>query len=142
MEATEDTVIEFFRSKAEAAEESPPYLLSFAGPDLADAGIDYRAALNGEKLKAFVERTQGEGRYRVVKHHHQRAKVGIVAFGSTFEFAADGAYEAAERPARGPATAQGPALLDFLDALGRLPSQALDGFVIPARVLVELAKRR
>lgn len=139
----EEQIIEFLSGKAVAAEEKPPYLLSFAGSDFSDAGIDYRAALQGEKLKAFVERTQGDGRYRVVKHPRQKAKVGLVPFGSDFEFADDGGEDATrERPARALASDHGSALLAFLDALSGLPPQALDGFTIPARVLVELTRRR
>lgn len=86
MNATEDTIIEFLKSKAEAAgEEDQPYLLSFAAPEMSEAGIEYRTVLNGERLKAFVERTEGEGRYRVIKHPHQRAKIGLVKPDSPFE---------------------------------------------------------
>lgn len=141
MSEAEDTIIEFLKGKAEAAGEEP-YLLSFAGPDMTDAEIDYRAMLEGEKLKAFIERTQGEGRYRVVKHPTQRAKIGIVKHGSEFEFDAADMDEPKEHFEKVSERRNGSALLGFVDALSKLPPQSLEGFVIPARVLVELARTR
>ncbi|WP_158824216.1 hypothetical protein [Granulicella sp. S156] len=144
MSGTEDTIIEFLKDKANAAwKDQKPYLLSFAGPSMVEAQIDYQAILNGERLKAFVERTAGEGRYHVVKHPHQRAKVGIVPSGIQFEFE-DAVHEevaSAPRPVHGESV-QGAALLSFLGALSALPAKDLDGVVIPTRVLVRLAKKR
>jgi hypothetical protein len=144
MSGTEDTIIEFLKNKAEAAwSDQRPYLLSFAGPAMVEAQIDYQTILNGERLKAFVERTAGEGCYRVVKHPHQRAKVGIVPSGIQFEFE-DAVHEETAsdpRPVHGESV-QGAALLSFLCALSALPAEDLDGVVIPTRVLVRLAKKR
>lgn len=139
----EQAIIEFLKSKAIGAwEHQAPYLLSFAGPDLSDQGIDYRAMLDGERLIGFVERTSGEGGYKVVRHPRQRAKLGIVPFDADFHFDDLGQ----ELPDPSGAT-QGPehhgsALLDFLKALSKLPPDDLDGIVIPTRVLVKLAKKR
>jgi hypothetical protein len=144
MSGTEDTIIEFLKNKADAAwSNQRPYLLSFAGPAMVEAQIDYQTILNGERLKAFVERTAGKDRYQVVKHPHQRAKVGIVPSGIQFEFE-DAAHEevaSAHRPVHGE-SAQEAALLSFLCALSALPAEDLDGVVIPTRVLVRLAKNR
>lgn len=141
--ATEDTIIEFLRSKAEAAwQEHRPYLLSFAAPDMAEAEIDYRSVLNGERLKAFVERTEGEGRYRLVKHPHQRAKIGIVQPDNAFEFETDDRDEMLAPQVKGSFPAHGSVLLDFLNALAKLPPKYIENVVIPIQVLVELAKKR
>lgn len=142
MDATEDTIIEFLKSKAEAVGADESYLLSLAATDMADAGIDYRTVLDGEKLKAFVERTEGEGRYRVVKHPHQRAKIGLVKPDSPFEFEVEDRDETIEAPTKGFSPAHGSVLLDFLNALAKLPPKDLDGIVIPVRVLVKLANKR
>jgi hypothetical protein len=144
MSGTEDTIIEFLKDKANTAwQTQKPYLLSFAVPDMLEAQIDYQAILNGERLKGFVERTAGEGRYRVVKHPHQRAKVGVVPSDSQFEFEDANHKEAASdfRSVRGE-SAQGAVLLSFLGALSTLPEEDLDAIVIPTRVLVRLAKKR
>jgi hypothetical protein len=141
--ATEDTIIEFFRDQAIAAwKDEQPYLLSFAGPDLTEKGIDYRTILEGEKLKAFVERTEGSGRYRVVKHPHQKAKIGLVKYGEKFEFSSNDHDDALLHDVQSPKTQHSSALFEFLDALSKLPVEDLDGIVIPTRVLVKLSKKR
>lgn len=142
--ATEDTIIHFLTAKAKAAwEEEQPYLLSFAGPDLTDAQIDYRSILDGERLKAFVERTSGEGRYQLVKHPHQKAKVGLVPHGTEFQFDdVEQEESSVSRDTSRSTQPQGSTLLEFLNALSKLPSDDLDGVVIPTRVLVKLARKR
>jgi len=139
--ASEETLIQFLKDKAEAAwADAQPYLLSFAGPDLTEAKIDYRGILGGEKLKAFAERTQGADRYRVVKHPHQRAKVGLLKHDEEFTFDLS-----EERPARAAGTWQpqgGAPLTSFINALTHLSAEDLEDFVIPARVLVKLAQKR
>jgi len=144
MSGTEDTIIEFLKDKANAAWMSQkPYFLSSAPPAMVEAQIDYKTILNGERLKAFAERTAGEGRYHVVKHPHQRAKVGVVPSGVEFEFE-DTVQEETTTPPRPihRESAQGAALLSFLDALSVLPAEDVDGVVIPTRVLVRLARKR
>lgn len=143
MSATQDTIIDFLTAKAVAAwEEGQPYLLSFAGPDLASAGIDYREILDGEKLKPFVERTAGEGRYQFVKHPWQRAKLAIVPHGADFRFDSEEGAGAETREARRGESHGGHVLMDFLAALSKLPPEDIDGVVIPTRVLVKLAGKR
>lgn len=143
MSETEDTIIRFLTEKANASwRDQKPYLLSFATPDMLDAQIDYKAILGGERLKAFVERTATEGGYRLVKHPHQRAKVGIVPDGVVFEF--DDAVQEETVPTRmvPGEQAQGSVLLNFLSALSSLPEEDLNGIVISTRVLVKLARKR
>ncbi len=143
MSATEDTIINFLTAKANAAwEDKQPYLLSFAGPDLTDAQIDYRSVLDGERLKAFVERTSGEGGYQLVKHPHQKAKVGLVPHGAEFQFDDLDQEEPVSWDSSRSTQPHGSTLLDFLNALSKLPPEDLDGVVIPTRVLVKLARKR
>lgn len=141
MSAMEETLIEFLKAKAEAAwAEQQPYLLSFAGPDLNEAKIDYRTILGGEKLKAFAERTQGPNSYKVVKHPRQRAKVGLLKHDE--EFAFDATDDRAAR-ATGDWQPQGRAPLEgFINALSHLSVEDLEGLMIPAKVLVKLAQKR
>ena len=144
MGATEDTIVDFLTAKTKAAwEEEQPYLLSFAGPDLTEAQIDYRSILDGERLKAFVERTSGEDRYQLVKHPHQKAKVGLVPHGAEFQFDEVDQEEAlVSQDTLRSMQPKGSALLEFLNALSKLPPDDLDGVIIPTRVLVKLARRR
>lgn len=141
MSATEEAIIEFLVARAgEAWQEEQPYLLSLAGSDFANAGIDYQETLGGERLKNFVERTSGEGRYRFVKHPEHKAKIGIVPYDAAFEFV-PGEDLPATSPAPGPRV-RGSILLEFLDALSKLPADDLNGVVIPTRVLVKLARKQ
>lgn len=143
MSATQDTIIDFLTAKAVAAwEERQPYLLSLAGPDLVATGIDYHEILNGEKLKPFVERTAGEGRYQFIQHPRQRAKLAIVPHGANFRFESDEGEGAESREAQRGETHGGRVLMDFLDALSKLPPDDIDGVVIPTRILVKLARKR
>lgn len=142
----ETPIVEFLAAKAKAAwdapEDSRPYLLSFTGPDFHDAGIDYQTALCGERLKAFVERTEGENSYRVVKHPTQSAKIGLVPWGVDFQFEDAGAPASRTRDRQDRPMIRGSILVEFLNALSILPESDLDGMVIPARVLVKLAKKK
>ncbi|HEX7876185.1 MAG TPA: hypothetical protein VF489_06325 [Sphingobium sp.] len=142
----EADIVEFLAGKAKAAwddpENSRPYLLSFTGPDFREAGINYQSALIGERLKAFVERTEGENSYRVVKHPTQSAKIGLVPWGVDFQFEDVGTPTARARDRQDRHAGQGSILIEFLNALSALPERDLEGMVIPARVLVKLAKKK
>lgn len=142
MSDTEGKIIEFLAERAnDAWKGEQPYLLSFAGPDMAKASIDYRAILDGERLKAFVERTAGEGGYQIVKHPYQKAKVGLVPNGVNFQFKDTNQGIVSPRSAHH-MPGRGATLLNFLDVLSELPAEDLDGVVIPTRTLVKLAKKR
>ena len=141
--ATQDTIIDFLTAKAAAAwQEGRPYLLSFASLDLAIVGVDYRDILDGEKLKAFVERTASEGRYQLVQHPQQKAKIGIVPYGADFRFESEEGESAETREARRGELNGAHILVNFLDALSKLSTEDIDGVVIPTRVLVKLARKR
>lgn len=142
MSEMEGKIIEFLAEKAKDAwKDERPYLLSFAGSDMARASIDYRSILGEERLKAFVERTAGTGVYQIVKHPNQKAKVGVVPTGVDFQFKDADQETVSSRVPRhilGP----GATLLHFLDVLSELPAEDLDRVVIPTRTLVKLAKKR
>lgn len=143
MSDTEGKIIEFLAEKAKDAwRDEHPYLLSFAGPDMAKASIDYRAILDGERLKAFVERTAGTGTYQIVKHPHQKAKVGVVPAGVSFQFKDTDQQIVSSRSAHHHMSERGATLLNFLDVLSELPAEDLEGVIIPIRTLVKLAKKR
>lgn len=138
-------IIEFLKARAEEASgDDDVYLLSDAGPDMVADGIDYRAILAGERLKAFVERTAPDGGYRLVQHPRQRAKLGVVPVGKDFEFKDEPVAEVGTEvvPREVVRSAKGAALFDFLHALSKLPPDEIDGVVIPTRVLVKLALRK
>jgi len=138
METNAEPITKILKEKADQmwSELSQPYLLSLAGPELKSRGIDYLAALGGERLKAFVRRTAPQSGYRLVEHPTQKAKVGIVPSGIDFQFseAEEGAEPA--RPRVPGNNAQ--VLVAFLRALRNLPGDDLDKVIIPTRVLVRI----
>lgn len=72
-------------------ESTQPMLLS-ALPRLLRERLqdDYKTALEGESLKAFIKRTGSEqSGYRLVEHPTQKAKLGLLPWGTPFEFEAN-----------------------------------------------------
>jgi hypothetical protein len=145
--ATEKDIVDFLAKQATAAwdadpEHPQPYLLSFAGPDFKEAQIDYHTALAGERMKAFVERTEGENSYRVVKHPTQPAKIGLTPWGMSYEFEAPDLSTRRPRDRVKPGSERGSLLIEFLGALETLTDSDLDEIIIPTRILVKLVRKR
>lgn len=142
MSEMEGKIIKFLEEKAKDTwKEKRPYYLSSAGPDMDTASIDYRSILGEERLKAFVERTAGTSAYQIVKHPHQKAKVGVVPTGVDFQFK-DADQETVSPQVPRHILERRETLLRFLDVLSELPAEDLDRVVIPTRTLVKLAKMR
>jgi hypothetical protein len=142
LEKTEADIITFLRAQADSSWKSAqePFLLSQAPPGMKATGLDYRAILGDERLKAFVKRTEGPGGYRLVSHPSQKPKVGIVPAGENFEFQADDLGEGTERvPHRRTEGAQSDySSRAIVRALSRLSDDELDQIIIPTRIFVKL----
>lgn len=126
-----------------------PYLLSFVATDLKDIGVDYQSVLLGEKLKAFVARTQGKTTYRVVQHPTQRAKVGLIPFDAHFDFqsepkdsleTAGSQADTAHDPDERSRPSRADTIVGFLRLLGQLPANELHSINIPVSALARLLK--
>ncbi|MBZ9860858.1 hypothetical protein [Mesorhizobium sp. CA12] len=143
MAKTEADIVAFLKSQAESNWQSSqePFLLSQATPALKAAGLDYKAILGEERLKAFVKRTEDQGGYRLVSHPVQKPKVGVVPAGENFEFQADDLGQGTERPSHRRAEAGMPSDYSsraIIRAFARLSDEELDQIVIPTRVFVKL----
>lgn len=143
MDATESGIIAFLREKAEARwQEKQPYPLSLAAAEIkSEGGIDYRAVLRDERLKAFVKRTQNQGGYKLIEHPNQKAKLVIVPTAAEFEFPVETSPTGAKRDDSSEEHSER-ALVQFLRALAKLSDDEIDGVVIPTSVLVKLVGRR
>jgi len=138
-----DKMIAILKQKTEEAwKEESPYMLSYAGPEFTDAGIDYRAALGTEKLKDFVDRTGADAGYQLVRHPTQRAKLGLIPVGKSFKFEDLNEDAGVTTQGGGTEPRRGTLLLAFLETLSRLPREDQDEIVIPTRVLVKLARKQ
>ena len=146
MDVNEAGLVDFLAEQAQRQwdEDEQPYLLSLVATDLKLQQVDYRAILGDERLKAFIERTVKDGRYKLVAHPQQKAKVGIIPADKEFAFSPVVSSQTAaeidvygERP-----SSREQVVLGFLRALARLPDSDLEGVVLPAKVLAKLIGRR
>lgn len=140
MDKTEAALGAFLKQKAlESWESKTPYLLSFLSPDLKTEGSSYKDIVGeDETLKQFVVRTGDAYGYKLVQHPAKKAKVGVIPIGEEFTFEDEtraSSHNLRESRPDG-------VLVDFLKALGRLPASDVDKVVIPASVLVKLARHR
>ncbi len=143
MNESEKKIVEFLKNQAEKAwEKNEPYLLSLAGSDLENNKIEYRTILSGERLKAFAERTQGEDTYKIVRHPHQKARIGILKYDAEFEFDISDQKLLSNKTLKNANENRNLLLLDFLDAISKLPDTDIDSIVLPTRVLLKLAGKR
>lgn len=121
-----------------------PWLISSIPAELKARGIDYRSILGEQRLKAFAQERSGSN-YQVVTHPSQRAKVGLIPAGKTYEFPEEPAPEQPAEREELPKVARvntAYATIRFLRALGELEDEDLDSVVIPTRVLVKLLSGR
>ncbi len=129
------------------AESQYPYFLARVQPELRAEGKDYREVTGTTLLSSYVENVPG---VRLVRHPHQKAKIGLVPATSSFAFpdveeATGRAVEIVPRAASsttmsGRKKKSERVLLEFLYALSRLDEDDLEGFSIPARVISKLLR--
>lgn len=135
-----DSFKRYIRDRAQETwdERGIPYYLSFVAIELKKMGIDYRDYIGPLKLSQWVLTNEFPDT-KVVVHPSQKAKIGFVPTTIAFEFADD-----EEMPRRAtPSTSahkRGRALLQFVEALGSLPDEAIGDLRVPARTLVALLK--
>lgn len=119
------------------SEQGSPVLLSALAPLIAAKLVDYRVVLAGRTLKAFIKETKGEAGYELVEHPSQRARVGVVPAGVSYEFSTDSSSVKEER---GSSKSNREVTLAFLRMLSSLPDADLNNVIIPTSILVKLLK--
>jgi hypothetical protein len=92
---------------------------------------DYKDALAGETLKAFIERTENQKQYRLLAHPTQRAKLAIIPFEAEFNF--DNAISEFS-----PQVLNSADVASFAKLLNTLSPQTLADWDIPATVVLKL----
>jgi hypothetical protein len=148
MTATEETLGGFIEQAAARswAANKLPYLLSSLAPDFKNEGHDYKQVIGDERLKSAAKRLSGLYSFMVVEHPTQRAKVGVIPKGESFDFvdekAAHRAVGSVSSHSPGSASQRQKASLEFLEALGKLPPDLLDGITVSTKVLVKLLGSR
>lgn len=82
---TKDELIKFLQRRTTEVwgVSEQPYYLARVQPDLRKSGNDYREAAGEQTLAQFSETVPS---IRVVRHPHQKAKIGLVPASSSFEF--------------------------------------------------------
>jgi len=112
-----------------------PVLLSNLPPLLMKNLPDYKDILSGRSLKKFIK--ESEGKYKLVEHPYQRAKVALLPKDESYKFPElDEKHEQSviiDRNAE-------KALIEFLKALKKLPEQDQEKVQIPVSVLVKMIK--
>jgi hypothetical protein len=149
MEATTEAIIEYVARRASEVweEKQQPYLLALLSPDLRANGVEYKAVLGPIKLKEFLQ-TQAADKVKLITHPTQKAKVGVIP--NDKEFAYETSASTAGQPGsvtKDTSTSSRPqnarvVVLNFLQLLGTLSSEDLEGVQIPASVLVKLLSAR
>ena len=115
-----------------------PLLLSALSPLLEKRFIGYKNLLGSLTLTAFVERSSQVGKYKILRHTSQFAKVGVVPIDANYEFPVIPEVEIGmQRKHRHTDLGD---LVIFLKVLKKLPDSDLENFQIPAVVLVKLIK--
>jgi len=87
---TDDLVAALRRIAIEGWESNKqPVFLSYLPKLLSEAlGADYRDLLGGMSLKKFIVQSDASVGYQIAQHPTQRAKVGILPAGVSYEFPA------------------------------------------------------
>lgn len=138
---TQREIIDNLRQIAESQWKTSqqPVLLSNLPPLLAEKNSAYKDALGGKSLKDFISQTENDGRYKLITHPNQFAKLGLVPTpeGEGFQFPEASSksdnFSIVDRSSE-------KALIDFLRALKKLPAQDLAEVRIPITVLVKMLK--
>ena len=115
-------------------------LLSNLPPLFVSNGLAYRDVLGVKSLKSFIEETSNEGAsYRLVVHPSQPAKLGVVPVPDGIHYQFPECNDITESVVIDNRFSE-KALMDFLKALKKLPSQDIENVDIPISVLVKMMK--
>ncbi|MCC5957701.1 MAG: hypothetical protein JJU07_16495 [Natronohydrobacter sp.] len=145
---TKEELIEFLQRRTTEVWEdsSQPYYLARVQPDLQESGRNYRDATGEQTLASFSETVPD---IRVVRHPHQKAKIGLVPASSSFEFLEIEGQSSTEAttplmPSRSRIYRPGSqrVVADFLQLLSTLDDDILKDFHIPSLVLAKMLRSK
>lgn len=115
--------------------ESRPLLLSNLPGKLKEGGIeDYKTIIKNESLKDFLEKTESDKTYKLVKHKNQKAKLGLIPAKENFDFSNGISGDKKKTTNK----ISNKIVVDFFKSLSKLSDDELDSIVIPTRILVKL----
>jgi hypothetical protein len=141
-------IIQFVRDGAADRWErdQSPYLVSDIGNDLKAEGISYRDIIGEEiNLVGFL-RENAAGKFKVIAHPIQKAKVGVIppdrdySFDRRVEPTPDSSERRFERTRR--QTPKKYVVLNFLEALAELDESEIEKIQIPLSVLAKLLVKK
>lgn len=145
---TKDELIEFLQRRTTEVWDASkqPYYLARVQPDLRESGKNYREATGEQTLALFSETVPN---IRVVRHPHQKAKIGLVPASSSFEFSEIEGQSSTEAttpalPSRSRVYRPGSqrVVVDFLQLLSTLDDDDLKDFHIPSLVLAKMLRSK
>lgn len=145
---TKDELIEFLQRRTTEVWDvsKQPYYLARVQPDLRESGKNYREATGEQTLALFSEAVPN---IRVVRHPHQKAKIGLVPASSSFEFSEIEGQSSTEAttpalPSRSRIYRPGSqrVVADFLQLLSTLDDDDLKDFHIPSLVLAKMLRSK
>jgi hypothetical protein len=99
-------------------------------------GSDYRSLLADQSLKSFIRATEATGKYRLVQHPTQSAKVGLLPAEAVYEFPGDSGHLVA-RVDVSPKDVEG-----FVRVLDSLTTEELRHVTLPATLVVRILSIR
>ena len=115
-----------------------PYYISFIATDAIKEGVDYRPIIAPLKLRQWALSVEIEG-VKAVAHPLHTAKAGFVPLDKDYTFDdADVAQASAPSTKGSGRVTTRRSTLQFLETLGTLSDDELDGIVIPVRTIVRL----
>lgn len=113
-----------------------PLLLSRLGPELKEAGFDYKSVLEGQGLRHFIDKDVSE--LTIAQHPEQYAKVGVHLATESFSYTDTPADTKPEPSDLDKLRKSRRAFYGFIEAISELPPEEIEGISIPARVIVRL----
>lgn len=93
---------------------------------------DYKLVLGDETLKSYIKASGSNNGYRLVEHPTQKAKLGIVPAGASFEFFTESTIPVASEDL------SRQDIEGFVRVLRSLPTDELRGLSLPAGLVVRL----
>jgi hypothetical protein len=144
VEATKESIAKFIarRVNEEWKNSSKPYMLNQISPDLLAKGINYKEVISPLTLKQFTG-SMGQN-IKLVMHHTQKSKIGLVPKDQLFEFTNNSIEGRSEQLTASSSTKRNKisrskfAVLNFLDALNKLDEKEIESVVIPVSILAKL----
>lgn len=119
-------------------ERSIPYYLSYVASDLKNKNVNYRDFIGAAKLSQWAASTHFSD-VKFISHPNVKAKVGFIPADVSFSFEVEKAVET-PNPMQSSGHKRGRVLLQFVEALAKLPDESLSNLTIPASVLTALLR--